>query len=163
MTNDRLLRIYLNDHFGAAAAGRELVARALANNGGSAFESKLEDLLGAIEEDRNVLERIIGDVGGNPDAIKKAAGWIAEKVGRLKLNGQIRGYSPLSRLLELEGLATGVEAKMEMWRALRLLSENDPRLDAAELDGLIERGLSQRDSLERMRLEAAVIAFKRDP
>ena len=37
------------------------------------------------------------------------AGWVAEKAGRLKLNGSLLTYSPLSRLVELEGLSLGVE------------------------------------------------------
>ena len=32
-------------------------------------------------------------------------------VGRFKLNGQLRGYSPLSRLVELEILMAGIDAK----------------------------------------------------
>ena len=37
--------------------------------------------------------------------------WTAEELERLKLNGQLAGYSPLSRLVELEGLAVGIEGK----------------------------------------------------
>ena len=37
--------------------------------------------------------------------------WSAEKFGRLKLNGQLSGYSPLSRLEELEILALVAEGK----------------------------------------------------
>ena len=33
---------------------------------------------------------------------KDGAAWVAEKLGRLKTNGQLTGYSPLSRLVELE-------------------------------------------------------------
>jgi hypothetical protein len=36
----------------------------------------------------------------------------------LKLNGQLRGYSPLSRLDELELLQIGVAGKRRLWRAL---------------------------------------------
>ena len=36
---------------------------------------------------------------------KNAGAWALEKVGRLKLNGELTSYSPLSRVVELEGLA----------------------------------------------------------
>ena len=45
-------------------------------------------------------------------------GWTGEKLGRLKLNGQLLGYSPLSRLIELEGLMLGIAGKLAMWIAL---------------------------------------------
>ena len=51
------------------------------------------------------------------DPVKDAGGWLLEKAGRLKLNGQLKGYSPLPRLVELEGLALGVTAKLASgWR-----------------------------------------------
>ena len=57
-------------------------------------------------------------LGVKPDRVKEAMGWTAEKLGRLKLNGQLLGYSPLSRLVELEGLMLGITGKMAMWIAL---------------------------------------------
>ena len=60
--------------------------------------------------------------------MKPAVAWIAEKAGRLKLNGQIRGYSPLSRLVELEGLEVGVTGKRSLWQALSRAFLDDARL-----------------------------------
>lgn len=37
---------------------------------------------------------------------------VAEKLGRLKPNGQLHGYSPLSRVIELEGLYLGISGKL---------------------------------------------------
>jgi hypothetical protein len=45
------------------------------------------------------------------DKVKNIAAWGIEKVGRLKLNGQLTGYSPLSRVVELEGLLAGIAGK----------------------------------------------------
>ena len=84
-----------------------------------------------------------------------AGGWLLEKAGRLKLNGQLRGYSPLSRLVELEGLALGVTGKLAVWKALRLIADTEPALDAAELDRLIDSAEEQQRGLEEHRLEAA--------
>ena len=53
------------------------------------------------------------ELGFRESKTKEAVAGVGEKVGRLKLNGQIRGYSPLSRVLELEALAVGVPGS---WR-----------------------------------------------
>ena len=73
------------------------------------------------------------EVGRNTP--KVIAAWGAEKVGRLKPNGQLRGYSPLSRLIELEMLQLGIAGKMAMWTVLD--SAADPRLAAFDLPALI--------------------------
>ena len=59
-------------------------------------------------------------LGVRKDPLKPAAAWMAEKLGRLKLNGQLSGYSPLSRVVELEGLHIGITGKLELWKALEL-------------------------------------------
>ena len=56
---------------------------------------------------------------------------MAEKLGRLKPNGQILGYSPLSRLVELETLALGITGKRSLWEALLGVADEDARLDRA--------------------------------
>jgi hypothetical protein len=104
-----------------------------------------------------VLADAMDRLGVGPDRVKVAGGFLAEKAGRLKLNGRLRGYSPLSRVIELEGLMLGVTGKLACWRALAEL--NDPRLAGLDLAGLIERAERQRDGLERFRREAAAAAF----
>src|SRR4051794_41215440 len=112
----RLIAIYLNDHLAGATGGLELARRALGANRGSDFEAPLERLATEIAEDRAALADVMTRLGVARDPLKVWAGWAAEKWGRLKLNGRISGYSPLSRVLELEVLALGVEGKRTMWR-----------------------------------------------
>ena len=57
-------------------------------------------------------------LGFGADRAKNAAFWAAEKLGRLKLNGQLTGSSPLSRLIEIEGLLAGINGKLSLWCAL---------------------------------------------
>jgi hypothetical protein len=117
------LDIYLNDHLGGATGGVELARRLLASNRGGAFEQPLSRICREIEEDRATLERVIDRLGFSPSRVKPAGAWVAEKLGRLKPNGRLRGYSPLSRVLELEGLMIGITGKMALWRALSELDE----------------------------------------
>lgn len=81
------------------------------------------------------------------------------RTGRLKLNGRLRGRSPLSGLLELELLRLGVEGKAAAWKTLRTLAERDDRLDAERLDELVARAGRQAEALERLRGRAAVEVF----
>ena len=66
------------------------------------------------------------------DRIKATLFWVGEKVGRLKPNGELLQFSPLSRVVELEGLLTGVSGKLSLWRTLLELAPQDDRLDEGD-------------------------------
>jgi hypothetical protein len=149
-----LLAIYLNDHLAGATAGRELARRAAANNQGPIYGSFLEDLAGQIDEDRDSLLELMRELDVNVDHVKVLGAWAVEKVGRLKLNGRLLGYSPLSRLIELEGLTLGVRGKLALWLALKELEPDEPRISAANLKELARRAESQLAELEQHRLHA---------
>jgi hypothetical protein len=101
------------------------------------------------------------DVLGAPrNPAKLAAAWLAEKVGRLKLNGQLLQYSDLSRLLELEGLGVGIHGKMDLWRALIAVRDAYPPLADAPLEALERRAVDQLSGVEEQRVRAAEMAFK---
>ncbi len=57
-------------------------------------------------------------LGVTENRVKMPIAWAAEKVGRLKPNGQLTGYSPLSRLIELEGPRARGDGKLALWRSL---------------------------------------------
>ena len=149
-----LLPIYLNDHLAGATAGRELARRTAASNRGTSYGAFLERLAQEVDEDRRALLELMRALDVGVDRVKVIAAWTLEKPGRLKLNGRLRGYSPLSRLLELEVLALAVRGKLALWIALQRFAEHEPRLAAADLAGLIERAQRQLAGLEEHRLQA---------
>jgi len=153
----KLLAIYLNDHLTGATAGRELAKRALGSNSGNRFGETLEWIAPEIDEDRETLLEIMRTLEIGQDRVKKAAGFLAERTGRLKLNGSLTSYSPLSRLVEFEGLTLGVAAKQSLWRTLGAL--DDPRLGAFDFAALEQRAGRHHEALEADRLEAARIAL----
>lgn len=155
----RLLAIYLNDHLAGAVAGSELAKRCSANNRSTSFAADMEALATEIREDLESLERIISELGIQTTAWKRRLAWTAERFARLKLNGQLRGYSLLSRIEEIEGMCIGVEGKRSLWRTLQRLSEFDARLSPDHLARLEARASSQRERLERCQLAAVQIAF----
>jgi hypothetical protein len=154
-----LLAIYLNDHLAGATAGRELSRRAAASNRGTSYEGFLEDLAREIQEDRESLLTIVRALQIRVDPLKLAGAWGAEKLGRLKLNGRLRGYSPLSRVVELEALALGVHGKLALWRSLQALDPLPPPLQAAGLPELAARAERQLEGLEEHRMRAVVEAL----
>lgn len=155
----KLLGIYLNDHWAGSTAGRELAKRAAGSNTDNEFGAFLTGLLAEIEEDRDTLREVMAALGLRQDRAKAFAARAAERAGRLKLNGSLTGYSPLSRLVEIEGLALGIEGKRSLWRTLGELG--DPALAGFDFEALEARAAAQREGLEAQRLEAARIAFER--
>jgi hypothetical protein len=153
-----LLGIYLNDHLAGATAGRELARRAAASNRGSSYGPFLEELAKQIDEDREALLEIMRALQIAVNRLKVAAGWSAEKLGRLKLNGRLFGYSPLSRIVELEALSLGVHGKLAAWRALDALRSEQPALASARLTELILRAERQLQELESHRVRAVIEA-----
>jgi len=154
-----LIAIYLNDHLAGATAGRELAKRAAASNRGTAYGPFLEELASQIDEDRDSLLTAMRALGIRVDPVKVAGGWAAEKLGRLKLNGRMRGYSPLSRVVELEALALGVHGKLAMWRSLKALESTLPLPASIDLRELAARAEHQLEELETHRLGAVAEAL----
>jgi len=148
----KYLATYLNDHLMGATLGVELVRRAAGENEGSELGAFLSGLAGEIAEDRDTLLAIMSELGVKPDRLKVAAGWTGEKVGRLKPNAQLRGYSPLSPLVELEGLLIGIQGKLAMWIVLGEVAQ-ELGLDRARLDALAARAERQQADVERHRRE----------
>lgn len=158
---DRPLRIYLQDHLAGAAAGIALVQRLGANNAGSALGRLAEALEQEITSDRARLEAIMDRLGVAPSRSKALIGKLAVAAGQLKSNGRIVGYSPSSRVVEVEGLAAGIIAKRSLWQALRTATEHRAELDADELDELIGRATDQYERVMAQHRAAAAAAFAR--
>lgn len=159
MTNDKYLHIYLADHHAGSVAGIELARRcASSNKNNDIGQFLVTTLIPAIEEDRASLGRIMQRVGASENRLKNLMFWTGEKLGRLKLNGELTSYSSLSRLVELEGLTSGVAGKLALWQSLR--ETHDPRLDPIDLTKLIARAEEQLKGLELQRRKAAVMALR---
>lgn len=156
--SERLLAIYLNDHLAGATAGVELARRLRASNRDDAeFGVALAQICGEVEADRETLKDTMKRLEIRRGCLKPAAAWAGEKLGRLKVNGQLRGYSPLSRLVELEMLAIGITGKARMWRALDGTLGED--LNGIDFGRLAERADRQRAKVEELHRIAAARAF----
>jgi hypothetical protein len=153
------LEIYLQDHYAGSTGGLELAKRAAKENAGTEFGGPLTRLAGEIDDDRDALKRIMARLEVSAAPVKATLAWAAEKAGRVKPNGQLRGYSPLGRVVEVEALISGVTGKLSLWRALGQLAPGEPRLDAAQLADLAGRAEDQLARLHELRDRAATVAF----
>lgn len=154
------LAIYLNDHLAGAMLGVELARRARSSNRDvEEIGEELAKVCTEIEADRETLELVMERLGIARNRIKPAGAWLAEKLGRLKLNGRICGYSPLSRLIELELLYLGITGKMQMWKTLERTFQGEKLAEEIGFERLAEGAARQRSRIEVFHRRAAESAF----
>ena len=159
--SDRLMLIYLKDHLAAATLALQVAKRCLANNPEDPLGASLRWLVGDLEDDRGKIEKILRMLGGAPDRVKNVAVWLAERSGRLKLNGRILGYSDLSRLEELEGLRMLLDFHLSLWRSVGGLG--DERLEGYDFKLLLSRADDHMRALEDHLAAAAARALRPGP
>lgn len=150
----QFLGIYLNDQLALGVLWRELARRSQRSNSGTELGDALARVSSAITEDVETFQQIMRRLGIRMNPIKIGLAVGAERVGRLKLNGRGRTYSPLSRFEELDMLAMGIEGKKLLWTTLRDLAGLAVRLPDIDFDHLIERAERQRAALEPFRVSA---------
>jgi hypothetical protein len=156
------LAIYLRDHLAISTAGLELAKRTQhANRRHADFGAPLATVRDELEADRLTLLELMRRLGVEPDRVKEAAAWSAEKLGRLKLNGRLTGYSPLSRVLELEALAMALAGQRRQWEALGRIP--GARLDGVDVARMLARTDEQAARVGQLHARATELAFATPP
>ncbi len=153
------LAIYLRDQQALAVTWRAVARRARDNNKGTELGAVLTEVADAIAQDVRTYEEIMRGLGVRSNPAKVLLAAAGERVGRLKRNGRWLSYSPLSRFLELEILAMGIEGKKILWHTLGELAGLRERLPGTDFGELLARAARQRQMLEPFRREAASQAF----
>jgi hypothetical protein len=162
MPAPKLLSVYLQDHHAGAVTGLNLARRAAGANEGTPYGEELARIAADIEQDQRTLEDLMTKLDVGTDRIKDTVAWGGEKLGRLKPNARWLSYSPLSRLIELEGLVLGVTGKLGLWRALHRVAAEIDDLEGFDFAALEARAEDQRTRLEDLRLRAAAEALPQD-
>lgn len=155
MTRRDPLARHVRAHGVGARTGQELFARSARSQLDPEVRRQLRDLSEEIAADRLALQGILDLLGTRIHPVTERLAVVAERVGRLKPNGSLLRRTRLSDLVELEALSAAVQAKRLGWEALREVAEEDERLDAAQLDCLIDRARDQEDRLDGMRLSVS--------
>lgn len=157
--HQRLLGLYLNDQLALGLVWREIARRSRKSNEGSELGAAVGRVADAIAEDVATFEQIMERLGIPRSPLKPRLAVVAERVGRLKLNGRLFEYSPLSRFEELDVLRMGIDGKVVLWANLRDLADLRSRLPDIDFDHLIERAERQRAEIEPFRVEAGRAAL----
>lgn len=121
-----LLRTYLSDHVAAAAAIARRVNRMAKAYPSSPIAQPMAALVPQLAQERAWLISVAQGQHVRLSTWKSGLAVAGEQVGRLKLNGRIVRASPLSPMLELELLGSGLRGKRSVWLTLR---EWAPELD----------------------------------
>lgn len=154
--NDHL-KTYLRDHFAAAVGGVNLAERVESNNADTDFEEPLRRLRIDIERDCDTLSRVMVALDVERGKLKAAATWVGEKVARLKLNNRLVGYSPLSRVEELESLRGAVQMKRALWDTLSQIDlDGDVTIDFPAMCAFADE---QTDLIDALHRRAVALAF----
>jgi hypothetical protein len=158
--NDRLLRIYMRDQLALGVLWREIARRAHGSSDGRPEAAALGRVATAIAEDVSTFEQMMRRLGFSTRTPKALMAVVAERVGRLKLNGHLISRSPLSRFEELDFLVMGIDGKVVLWQNLRDGAGLGARLPDVDFDRLIERAREQRALLTPFHAQAAQDALR---
>jgi hypothetical protein len=156
----RLLTVYLNDHLAALVAARGLVDRMLGATAENELTVFLEELRQHVAAGERELERLLRRLGSRPSPLKRSLAWAGEKAARLKLNGSIRAPSPLSPVVELEGLKILLEYERSLWSALAQTAP-EHAAHAGDFADRADRARQYLETGERLRLRAVDVALGR--
>jgi hypothetical protein len=154
-----LLGIYLNDHLASATLAVELARRAAHSRRGKPTGETLEWVAGQLDEDRTSLVQLLKTLDVPVRQYKVLAARAAELIGRLKPNGHLLSRSPLSDVVEAEGLRLAIDANAACWATLEQLADTEPRLNQDRIAELPARARRQREVLAECRRTAVAEAL----
>ncbi len=154
-----ILTTYLNDHLAGSVAAIELLDHLRDLSKGTERERFFASLQSEIEEDQKVLKELLRGVGGKESRVRKAAAWLTEKVGEVKLKLDDTGGGELRLLEALDTLELGILGKLALWRALGVAADLVPQIRKLDLSKLERRAKEQHDRVEVERLKVARAAF----
>lgn len=155
---ERLLHIYLDDHWAEMGGAVALAGRMAANNPAPPWDGPIGRLREHIVDDDRTLATVRSVLAVDGGRWKRRAAVAGERAGRLKLNGRVSAYSPLSRVYEIELMTAHLVAARAMWQVLRRL--DDPRLAGVDLTGLELRAEVQLSALHDLHARAVDEALR---
>lgn len=158
MSHDALTT-YLNDHLAGSVAAIELLDHLLRLQAGAAGERVLAAVRTEVEEDQQVLQSVLRELGGKESRVRQAAAWLTEKLVRAKLRLDDPGTGELHKLEALEALALGIQGKAALWRALAAAGARLPQVRHLDFAALEQRALNQFQRIDGLRLQTAPAAL----
>jgi hypothetical protein len=156
---NRWLAKYLQDHYVVSRGELELFERTAGSQQDAHLREEVSSLAREATEDRAALLALMEALAVPEAKVQEQVAVVGERAGRLKLNGTLLRRSPLSDLVELDGLAVAVRAKRAAWVALRAVAQEVEALNPYHLERLIHRAEDQEARIEQLRLVVAQRIF----
>jgi uncharacterized protein Smg (DUF494 family) len=152
-----MIGVYLNDHLAGSVSALEMLGHL------EPAYPELADFVARlradIEEDQAELKALLQKLGIGRSLLRRAAGWLTEKIAELKLRLDDPAKGALRLLEALETLSLGIEGKRGLWLALEKASALNPNLQGLNYERLRKRAEDQRARVEQERLKAALAVF----
>jgi hypothetical protein len=161
--SSKALSTYLNDHLAGSVAALELLDHLAELHSDPDRKRFFTGLRAEVEEDQSVLQQLIKKVGGEESTARKAAAWLTEKLGRVKLRLDDPGNGQLRVLEAIEALGLGIQGKLALWRALGAVAGRVPQLQGVDYTRLEQRAMQQHQQVEGQRLQTARVALTLEP
>ena len=161
MESLQYLKIYLDDHRAGATAGTNLARRVWRKNRSGPWGTELDEIHRLIKAEKQTLDSVRAAVGISGGLGKRALALLSAQAARLKPNGHFLGYSPLTRLVEVEALMSGVQSKLGLWAALLETSSSFPGLASFDFAALGEQSEAELRTLREIHDWAARQCFLR--
>lgn len=149
------LNTYLQDHLAGARFALDLLQGLSEQTIDPPVARFASLLLNEIGDDCATLQTLVDRIGGDPSRLKEFAAWTAQKASRMKLDLN----EPIGIFEAIEMLTLGVQGKLALWNALRIVQTSDARLASLDVDRLTTRAVHQFAMLEDLRLQRAVAAL----
>jgi UDP-glucose 4-epimerase len=154
-----LLGLYLSDHLTGATAGLGRIERMVRDYGDLPQHAELAELSAQIRRERELYVRLLGELGLPRRRHRQLLAGVAERLGRLKLNGRVVSRSPLSVVLETELMRSAVVGKLGGWQTLEEHA-GELGLDPQQFHDLGELVQRQLATLDRLHEYARRRAFR---
>ena len=153
--NRKMLGIYLNDHLAGSVVGSSLAQAVRAPEPRATItDAPVGEIAREIEEDQADSDGGDGASRHPSQAERGSRSLVVTEFGmRLKPNGRLVGYSPLSRVIELEG-SHDWDHRQARALALDGQLEDDPPIAGIDFERLAARAEGQRDRVEDLRVSA---------
>ena len=150
------LRTYLRDHTAGAQHALALFQALGKVHAGTDLGDFADGQFHQVKADLKVFEQLARDAGADGYELMEAAGWLADKLSRLKLAPL---DDPFHTFEAREFLSLGILGKRALWKALLSVATEHPVLAGIDFANLIERAEQQHAATEEKRLATAVQAF----
>jgi len=151
------LHVYLNDHLAGSVAAIELLDDLVEHHSEDRFARIFRELRDDIRADQETLRDLIRKLGAKESALRKAAAWVAEKLGRAKIGDADESAGLLQAL---EAMALGITGKQLLWRSLTTIAPNFPALQGTDFSKLEKRARDQFERVETLRIQLVREAFR---